>query len=291
MGEKDVIGTGPQDSEVQEFAAAEVASQNTEEINKIIDGMTLFDDDLMSKVFDKNIEATELLLHIVLQRNDIHILEVIGQYDMKSPYVGGREIRLDIKASDSEGNDFDVEVQRDIKGSSNRRVRFHSAMVDARMLREKQKFNELRDSYVIFICQHDKFHQGKPIYHIDKVVREIDEEYADGSNVIFVNGTYKGDDEIGKLVHDFSSKDSSDMYYQPLADGAKHVKGTKKGRESMCEAVESYAEKYGNKVAEQTKVNLVKSLMDSMKLSMEQAMTALKIEGDERTIIAKQINQ
>lgn len=170
-------------------------------------------------------------------------------------------------------------------------VLFHSAMVDARMLREKQKFNELRDSYVIFICQHDKFHQGKPIYHIDKVVREIDEEYADGSNVIFVNGTYKGDDEIGKLVHDFSCKDSSDMYYQPLADGVKHVKGTKKGRESMCEAVESYAEKYGNKVAEQTKVNLVKSLMDSMKLSMEQAMTALKIEGDERTIIAKQINQ
>ncbi len=35
-------------------------------INKIVDDMTLFDDDLMSHVFDKNIEATELVLRIIL---------------------------------------------------------------------------------------------------------------------------------------------------------------------------------------------------------------------------------
>jgi len=37
-------------------------TQNQDRINKLIDGLTLFDDDLMSRVFDKNIEATELLL-------------------------------------------------------------------------------------------------------------------------------------------------------------------------------------------------------------------------------------
>ena len=30
-------------------------------VNKLVDDMTLFDDDLMSHVFDKNIEATELI--------------------------------------------------------------------------------------------------------------------------------------------------------------------------------------------------------------------------------------
>ena len=34
-------------------------TQNQDRINKLIDGLTLFDDDLMSRVFDKNIEATE----------------------------------------------------------------------------------------------------------------------------------------------------------------------------------------------------------------------------------------
>ena len=42
-------------------------TQNQDRINKLIDGLTLFDDDLMSRVFDKNIEATELLLRIILE--------------------------------------------------------------------------------------------------------------------------------------------------------------------------------------------------------------------------------
>ena len=41
---------------------------NEERINKIIDELTLFDDDLMSRVFDKNIEATEYVLQIILGR-------------------------------------------------------------------------------------------------------------------------------------------------------------------------------------------------------------------------------
>lgn len=44
--------------------------QNQDRINKLIDGLTLFDDDLMSRVFDKNIEATELLLRIILERKN-----------------------------------------------------------------------------------------------------------------------------------------------------------------------------------------------------------------------------
>lgn len=37
---------------------------------KIVDDMTLFDDDLMSMVFDANIPATELVLKIMLTQND-----------------------------------------------------------------------------------------------------------------------------------------------------------------------------------------------------------------------------
>ncbi len=38
--------------------------QNLRTVEQIIDDMSLFDDDLMSMVFDKNKEATELLLSI-----------------------------------------------------------------------------------------------------------------------------------------------------------------------------------------------------------------------------------
>ena len=60
----------------EENKAIELNAQILEELNKAIDDMTLFDDDLMSKVFDGNTEATELLLRIILERDDIKVLRV-----------------------------------------------------------------------------------------------------------------------------------------------------------------------------------------------------------------------
>ena len=51
-------------------------------VNKLVDDMTLFDDDLMSHVFDKNIEATELILRIILGE-DIKVISVEGQDELK----------------------------------------------------------------------------------------------------------------------------------------------------------------------------------------------------------------
>lgn len=46
--------------------------QQTEaQVNKIVDDLTLFDDDLMSLVFDENIPATQLILRIILNRHII----------------------------------------------------------------------------------------------------------------------------------------------------------------------------------------------------------------------------
>ena len=81
--------------------------QTREEVNRLIDGLTLFDDDLMSRVFDKNIEATELLLRIILERK-IKVISVIGQEEMKSAAVGGRNITLDVHALDENGEKMDI---------------------------------------------------------------------------------------------------------------------------------------------------------------------------------------
>ena len=48
-------------------------------VEQIIDDMDLFDDDLMSMVFDSNIPATELLLKIILKQDDITVINVVGQ--------------------------------------------------------------------------------------------------------------------------------------------------------------------------------------------------------------------
>ncbi len=83
--------------------------QDIRTVEQIIDDMDLFDDDLMSMVFDRNIEATELLLKIILKRDDITVLSVVGQREFQNPVVGGRNIRLDILAQDSTGKHYNIE--------------------------------------------------------------------------------------------------------------------------------------------------------------------------------------
>ena len=153
--------------------------QDYEKVNRLIDGLTLFDDDLMSRVFDKNIKATELLLRIILGKK-VKVISVTGQNEMKNHQVGGRNITLDVDAMDENGEEIDIEVQGNSEGAHVRRARYHSSMVDSKMLKEGQPFKKLKDSYVIFIYRHDKFKKGLPVYNIDRYVRETGEIIEDG---------------------------------------------------------------------------------------------------------------
>ncbi len=262
----------------------EEIQQDTKTVEQIVDDMDLFDDDLMSMVFDGNIEATELLLKIILKKNDIIVVSVVGQREFQSPVVGGRNIRLDILAKDSMGKHYNVEVQKKPEGAHIRRARFNSSMMDSRMLKEGQEFSELQDSYMVFITQTDIFGYGIPIYTINRHFEEIDDLFDDGSHIIYVNGDYKGNDEIGKLLHDFGCKESKDMYYPELAKGVRHFK-EEGGRKIMCEAVEKYADRK----ALDKQIELIKNLMESMKWSAEQAMTAMQISDAEKTLLLKQL--
>ena len=115
---------------------------------------------------------------------------------MKNHQVGGRNIALDVDAMDENGEEIDIEVQGNSEGAHVRRARYHSSMVDSRMLKEGQAFRELKDSYVIFIYKHDKFRKGLPLYHVERYVGETNEQFRDGSHIIYVYGNYKGNDEI-----------------------------------------------------------------------------------------------
>lgn len=89
------------------------------------------------------------------------------------------------------------------------------------MLKEGQEFSELRDSYMVLIMQIDIFGCGLPIYTIN---RHFEYVFDDGSHIVYVNGSYKGNDAVGRLIHDFGCKKSKDIYYPELAKGVKHFK-------------------------------------------------------------------
>ena len=288
--------------------------QNPRNVNELVNELTLFDDDLMSRVFDKNIKATELLLRIILGKK-VKVISVTGQNEMKNHQVGGRNITLDVDAMDQNGEEIDIEVQGNSEGAHVRRARYHSSMVDSRMLKEGQAFRELKDSYVIFIYKHDKFRKGLPLYHVERYVGETNEQFRDGSHIIYVNGNYKGNDEIGQLMQDFREKNPECMHYTELAESVKHFKEKEGGREEMSEIVERYinerveerveervkecveervkecVEERVKERVEKEKTILVQNLMNNMKWTLDQALDALGIKGKERTLITQQLQK
>lgn len=59
-----------------------------EENMKMLAGFRLLDDDFMTVVFDRNNEATELVLNVIFGRSDLKVLEVIAQREYKNPVTG-----------------------------------------------------------------------------------------------------------------------------------------------------------------------------------------------------------
>lgn len=251
---------------------------------KMLAGFRLLDDDFMTMVFDRNIEATELVLNIILGRNDMKVLEVTAQREYKSPVTGGRTIELDIYAQDADGKIYNIEVQRTDAGADVHRARFHSSMLDTRMLKIKQKFKEIHDSYVIFITENDFMGQGLPMYHIERTVQETGTLFNDGSHIIYVNGSYKNDnDPVGRLMHDFRCTSAIDMFYEALQKPVRHFKETEGGRSQMCKAMEERIDRERIEVLSES----IKGLMENMKLSAEQAMEAMNVSAEDKKVLMK----
>ena len=141
------------------------------------------------------------------------------------------------------------------------------------MLKEKQDFKDIHDSYVIFITENDIIGAGLSLYHVDRVIKEIGADFVDGSHIIYVNGSYKNDsDPVGKLMHDFRCTNPEDMFYSLLAEQVKYFKETEGGKKVMCKVVEELVEKRADEIAAEIvleeKKHMAKKIFASGKLSV-----------------------
>ena len=193
--------------------------------------------DFFSEALDGKIEAVEYILQTVLERNDIVVLETKAQVEYKS--ATKRSIRLDIKAIDLNQEHFDVEIQRAEDGAGARRARFHGSMIDRDLLGKGKDFDELPESFVIFITENDKYARGVPVYHIERRIEEHDNAlFGDGLHILYVNGEYRGDSDVGKLMHDFNCTQANDMIFPLMAEKTRYLKENPKGVSEVCKQME-----------------------------------------------------
>ena len=200
-------------------------------------GLRPIDDDFMRCIFKDNIPLAQRTLRIITEKDDLVITSVETQKDMKR-LVGARSICLDAYGRDSQGKLYDLEIQRADRGAGVHRARYHSSAMDVENLNAGQSFDELPETYTIFITEHDLKKKGLPFYHVERVYTETDELFGDGEHIIYVNGEYRGDSDIGKLMHDFCCWDPNQMLLSEFRDVTRYYKETEKGVTAMCKVME-----------------------------------------------------
>ena len=130
-------------------------------------------------------------------------------------------------------------------------------MMDSHILKAGNRFEKLPESYVIFITEKGYYRRGFPVYTVNRVIEETGNLFADGSHIIYVNGSYVGSDAVGRLMHDFRQKNTRQMYNKELIESVLHFKGDKE--ENMSSAIDDFAKKVAERAAkyEQEKARLI----------------------------------
>lgn len=242
------------------------------------------DDTFMRGLFKDDIPLAQLVLRIITGMPDLTLLTCETQADMKR-VTGARSICLDAYATDSRGRKYDIEVQRADSGADPHRARYHSSVMDVENLDEKQDYRELPDTYVIFITEKDYYKSGEPLYVIEHMNRTLSQPFEDGAHILYVNGEYRGDSALGKLMHDFNCTDAGEMNYELLAQKTRYLKENPKGVSEMCKVMEelrneSYAEGREEGRAEGTFATLAGLVRDGL-LSIREASQRVNMTEQE----------
>ena len=76
--------------------------------------------------------------------------------------------------------------------------------MDIENLDAGQEFEELPVTFTIFVTEHDIFGKGEPVYSIERANVTTYELFENEEHILYVSGEYRGESEIGKLMHDFT---------------------------------------------------------------------------------------
>lgn len=195
---------------------------------RIISGMKLTDNLFFTKCFSENPECVDLMLRIILGRDDLKVMRASVQKWVVN--LGRHSAILDILAEDSNGDVYDIEIQNDESEAEPKRARYYSSSIDTSLLGSGEDYRRLPESYMIFLTDKDPIGKGKDLYRIDRMVAEPLMSFGDGSHIIYANAENAGSDTaLGKLMADLMCAEPCKMHYTEIRNAVRKYKETKEG--------------------------------------------------------------
>ena len=198
--------------------------------------LRLMDDDFMCAAFKYDPAAVKEVLAPIMKKEDL----IIQNISVQGTYTNlrGHSVRLDVTATDSFGSKYDIEIQRADHGAAAKRARYNLGLLDSHNLNRGDNYDNLPETWIIFITENDVLKNGYPMYHIERIIQETGELFNDAEHIIYVNGDYHADDPIGRLMADFRATNADEINSPVLSDKVRVLKETEEGQRAMCKLFE-----------------------------------------------------
>ena len=138
---------------------------------------------VMSENLDLCKDFLEMLLNIQIERLELSQAEKTIDVDFLS-----KGVRFDVYVKDGTGRCFDIEMQTTDRKNLPKRARYYQGILDISNLNQGFDYEELHESYIIFLCLDDVFKKGLPIYTFRNVCEEDGKTpLNDGTIKVFCN--------------------------------------------------------------------------------------------------------
>ena len=173
-------------------------------------------------------------------------------------------VRLDVYADDAEKRRFNVEMQVTLQRFLPKRSRYYHDQIDMDVLLTGDSYENLPDTYVVFICDFDPFGDGLYRYSTGTYCEETGNRVDDGVETIYLNAHGKNRNDIPEELLKFLD----------------YVKNT--GRIETIETTDPFVRQLQNTI---DKIKLNRG-MEERYMLLEEMMRNEKREGKQECLLA-----
>lgn len=224
------------------------ADRRSEE-ERWLDDVSMEDDLFFSVVMDGNMALAELMLRTFISfRGKVSSVRTQSTFNWRKR----KGVRFDCLAKDREGNLYDIEMQKKRDASVLERMWYYISLLTNSMLGKGEEYSRLKgkNAVTIFLLSWDVFKKGKPIYTFSVRGDEDFSPLGVGGLYVFVNLSYVGDDEKGRVIHDIRCKIPEEAYHAEFEEALRYWK-REEGRSRMLDTLEMFQKKWKKEGIEQ----------------------------------------
>ena len=129
--------------------------------------------------------------------------------------------------------------------------------------------------------ENDIYEEGFPLYHVERIIQELQRPFDDGAHILYVNGANRDDTPLGRLMQDFFCENPNKMNYKELAERADYFKAEAEGVHTMCELMEKFGEKKLEEGRMESARRTATALIALGKLTLSQIAEATQLSQEE----------